>query len=100
MTASAIAPKSALPTVAKTKARLRGVRGARLHLQIEDDRVMIGGPAAKHPGVRAVQSSRHAPIQTKGNDVASNMGRLRRPDVLEARQLNRAHGIVVSDNYS
>ncbi len=60
--------------------------------------MMVGGPALKHLGADTAQPPRHAAVETEGDDVACDMRRLARADILEPFQLDRADGIVIADD--
>src|SRR4029077_9765340 len=60
--------------------------------------MMVGRPARQHSSIGTAQTSRHAAIEAKGNDVVRTVRGLARPDVLESGKLDRPDCVVVADN--
>src|SRR5664279_4576174 len=60
--------------------------------------MMVGRPARQHPSIGTAQTSRHATIEAKGNDVVRTVCGLARPDILEAGKLDGPDRVVVADN--
>lgn len=62
--------------------------------------MVIGRSTVKHLSSNALQSSRHATVEPKWEDIGGQVSTLAGADVLEARQLGRSNSIVVADNHS
>src|SRR5205823_4498454 len=68
------------------------------NLQVEYNRPVVGGPEVQRAGEGAAEAMCQASVETKRDDVTTEMGDLARANVGEARDQDRADGIVVADN--
>ena len=59
---------------------------------------MVGRSTLKDLGIRATHASRHTAIKPEGDQPACHMRRLTWPNILEAGEFDRAHGIKVPDD--